>query len=289
MDEYSTPVNDGQASDESLQTTAETTETVNADSAEVTNGEMEQTEDGSKQETDAQTEVKQEPSTQSKEENAQFAKVRKEAEARVRAEVERVQAAKDVEFAQLATESGWVDANGNPIKTETEYWKAVKAQREIDTLINQGEDPKTARLQVEYDRLKAERETERNATEEQTRRNAENAEFFELFKEANNREFTNDDVVPPEVFIIANENNLPLPFAYSHYLAKQSIAEKKNIAIGKQTAEVNAKNATTSTGSVTGSPQSGAITESEINAHSDDISWMNKNFKKVEEYYRKKG
>ena len=289
MDEYSNSVNAENAEVVSSQESVETVETVNADNAEVTNGEQEQTAEGSNQTTDAQTEVKQEPSTQSKEENAQFAKVRKEAEARVRAEVERVQAAKDVEFAQLATESGWVDANGNPIKTETEYWKAVKAQREIDTLINQGEDPKTARLQVEYDRLKAERETERNATEEQTRRNAENAEFFELFKEANNREFSTDDVVPPEVFVIAKENNLPLPFAYSHYLAKQSIAEKKNIAIGKQTAEVNAKNATTSTGSVTGSPQSGAITEAEINAHSDDISWMNKNFKKVEDFYRKKG
>ena len=40
MDEDSTPVNDGQASDEGLQTTVETEQTVNADNAEVTNGEQ---------------------------------------------------------------------------------------------------------------------------------------------------------------------------------------------------------------------------------------------------------
>lgn len=289
MDEYLTPVDDGQASDEGLQTTVETTETVNADSAEVTNGEMEQTEDGSNQTTDAQPEVKQEASTQSKEENAQFAKVRKEAEARVRAEIERAQAAKDAEFAQLANESGWVDANGNPIKTEAEYWKAVKAQREIDALINKGKDPEAARLQVEYDRLKNERETERKAADEHARKQAENAEFFAFYQEVTGKEFSPADEIPADVFRIAQEKGIPLKYAYAEHIAKAAIEKEKNIALGKQTAEANGKNATTSTGSVTGSPQSGTVTEAEISAHADDISWMNKNFKKVEEFYRKKG
>ena len=290
MDEYSTPVNDGQASDEGLQTSVETEQTVNADNAEVTNGEQEQTAEGSKQtDTDAQEVKKPEPHTQSKEENEQFAKVRKEAEARVRAEIEQKQAARDAEFAKRAAQFGWVDGSGNPIKTEDAYWKAVDDQLKIDALVNQGKDPDAARAIIERDELLAEREAEKMAVQAKAKKDAEYAEFFGLFKEANNREFSVDDVVPEEIFVTAKENNVPLRFAYSEYLAKQAIAEKKSLAQGKQTAEANAKNNTTSTGSITGSAQAGVITEAEISAHADDISWMNKNFKKVEEFYRKKG
>ena len=290
MDEYSTPVNDGQVSDESSQTTVETEQTVNADNAEVTNGEQEQTAEGSKQtDTDAQEAKKPEPHTQSKEENEQFAKVRKEAEARVRAEIEQKQAARDAEFAKRAAQFGWVDGSGNPIKTEDAYWKAVDDQSKIDALVNQGKDPDAARAIIERDELLAEREAEKMAVQAKAKQNSEYAEFFEYFKEANNREFTTDDVVPPEVFVIAQENGCSLRLAYSDFLAKQAIAEKKSLAQGKQTAEANAKNNTTSTGSITGSAQAGVITEAEISAHADDIPWMNKNFKKVEEFYRKKG
>ena len=290
MDEYLTPVNDGQASDEGLQTQVENAQTVNADNAEVTNGEQEQTLEGSKQtDTDVQTANEQKPHTQTKEENEQFAKVRKEAEARVRAEIARVQAAKDAEFAQLATESGWVDAYGNPIKTEAEYWKAVRAQREIDALIDKGKDPEAARLQVEYDRLKAERENERKASEDNARKQAENAEFFAFYEEVNGKEFSPNDEIPADVFRISQEKGIPLKYAYAEHIAKVAREKEKSIALGKQTAEVNAKNATSSTGSVTGSPQSDTVTEAEISAHSDDIAWMNKNFKKVEAFYRKKG
>lgn len=289
MNEYSTPVNDGQTGDESLSQQVDNAESVNAENAEVTNGWQETALEGSQQTTDAQTEAKQETSTQSKEENAQFAKVRKEAEAKVRAEIARVQAAKDAEFAQLATESGWVDAYGNPIKTEAEYWKAVKAQREIDALINKGKDPEAARLQVEYDRLKNEREAERIAAQEQARKQAENAEFFAFYEEVNGREFSPTDEIPVEVFQISQEKGIPLKYAYAEHVAKVAREEKKNLAIGKQTAEANIKNANVSTGSVTGSPQSDVVSEAEINAHADDIAWMNKNFKKVEAFYRKKG
>ena len=280
MDEYSTPVNDGQVSDESSQL-VETTETVNADSAEVTTGETEQTAEGSQQDIAESSEKPQETSTQSKEENAQFAKVRKEAEARVRAEVERVQIAKDAEFAQLAVESGWVDGYGNPIKTETEYWKAVKSQREIDALVNSGKDPEAARAIIERDALQskiAEIETQKQT---EAKKNAENNEFFEYFKEANGRDFSASDVIPPEVFTIAAQNGLPLRFAYSDYLAKAAIAEKKNLVLGKQTAEVNNKNADTSTGSISGTgsaepefysrDQVSAMTPSEVHKHFDKI------------------
>ena len=194
MDEYSNSVNAENAEVVSSQESVETEQTVNADNAEVTNGEQEQTAEGSNQTTDAQPEVKQETSTQSKEENAQFAKVRREAEAKVKAEFDRQQAIKDAEFAKLATENGWVDGYGNPIKTEAEYWKAVKAQREIDTLINQGKDPEAARLQVEYDRLKSEREAERTAAQNQARQNAEYAEFYEFYEKSTGKEFSKDTI-----------------------------------------------------------------------------------------------
>jgi len=281
MDEYLTPVNDGQASDESLQTTVETDVTVNAENAEVANGEQEQTVEGSKQ-TDAElSEKPQETHEQSKEENALFAKVRKEAEAKTRAEFEQRQAAKDAEFAQLAAQNGWVDGNGNPIKTEDAYWSAVKAQAKIDALVNSGKDPEAARAIIERDELQnkfAEIENQRTA---EAKKNAEFNDFADYFQEANGRPLTATDIIPPEVFVVAKENGLPLRFAYSDYLAKSAIAEKKDLARGTKTAEVNNKNATTSIGSVTGSPQSNTVTEAEINAHSNDTAWMMKNYDKV--------
>lgn len=289
MDEYSTPVNDGQASDEGLQTMVENAETVNAESAEVTNGGQEQTTEGSTQEPDVQEATEQATHEQTKEENAQFAKIRREAEARIKAEFEQKQAAKDAEFAALSAENGWVDAYGNPIKTEAEYWKAVKAQRDIDSLVNQGKDPEAARLQVENERLRSERELERKAAQEQEKRIAENQEFFDFYKEVNGKEFSHDTEIPADVFRISQEKGIPLKYAYAEYKAKAAIEKEKQIALGKQTAEANAKNATTSPGSVTGSPQSDTVTEAEINAHADDIAWMTKNFKKVENFYRKKG
>ena len=64
MDEYTTPVNDGQVSAEGSQETVEAVEAVNADSAEVTNGGQEQTVEGSKPtDTDAREQTTQEPRT----------------------------------------------------------------------------------------------------------------------------------------------------------------------------------------------------------------------------------
>ena len=289
MDEYSNSVNAENAEVVSPQESVETVETVNADNAEATNGEQEQTAEGSKQTTDAQAEKAQETSTQSKEENAQFAKVRKEAEAKVRAEIEQKQAARDTEFAKRAAQFGWVDGSGNPIKTEDAYWKAVDDQSKIDALVNQGKDPDAARAIIERDTLLAEREAEKAAFQYKAKQEAENAEFFDFFQEVNGKEFSPTDEIPTDVFRIAQEKGIPLKYAYAEHIAKAAIEKETNIALGKQTAEPNTKNATTTSGSVTGSPQSGTITESEISAHADDISWMNKNFKKVEEFYRKKG
>ena len=290
MDEYLTPVNDGQVSDEGSQTAVETEQTVNAENAEVTTGEQEQTVEGSKpNETDAQEQKAEEPHTQTKEENEQFAKVRREAEASVRTEFAQRQATRDAEFAKRAAQFGWVDVDGNPIKTEDAYWKAVDDQVKLDALITQGKDPEAAKAIIERDELKAEREAERKAVEEQTKLQAELSNFADCFQELNGRPFSKGDEIPPEVLQVAREKGVPLEYAYSRYFAKAATEKEKNLALGKQTAEVNNKNAQTSSGSVTGSPQSDVVTEAEINAHADDVAWMNKNFKKVEAFYRKKG
>lgn len=285
MDEYSNSVNAENAEVVSSQETVETEQTVNADNAEVTNGEQEQTAEGSKQETDVQAEKAQ----QTKEENAQFAKVRKEAEAKVRAEIEQKQAVRDTEFAKRAAQFGWVDGSGNAIKTEDAYWKAVDDQAKIDALVNQGKDPDAARAIIERDALLEERAAEKAALQSKSKQEAENAEFFDFFKEVNGKEFSPADEIPTDVFRIAQEKGIPLKYAYAEHIAKAAIEKEKNIALGKQTADVNNKNASTSTGSVTGSPQSDVVSEAEINAHADDIAWMNKNFTKVENFYRKKG
>jgi len=269
-------------SDESSQTQVETVETVNADNAEATNGEQEQTTEGSNQTTDAQAEKAQETSAQSKEENAQFAKVRKEAEARVRAEIEQKQAARDTEFAKRAAQFGWVDGSGNPIKTEDAYWKAVDDQSKIDALVNQGKDPDAARAIIERDALLAEREAEKAAFQSKAKQEAENTEFFDFFKEVNGKEFSPTDEIPPDVFRIAQEKSIPLKYAYAEHIAKAAIEKEKNIALGKQTAEANTKNANTSSGSVNGSSSAEPEFYSKDQVAAMSSAEVHKNFDKIE-------
>lgn len=289
MDEYLTPVNDGQASDEGLQETTEAVETVNADNSEITSGEQGEVAEGSQQEDGAHDGEVAEPQQQSKEENAQFAKVRREAEARARAEFEQRQAQRDAECAGLAQQYGWTDVDGNPITTEEAYWRALKAQAQISELVEKGNDPETARAIIERDELRARLADIERTTQEQARIASQNAEFFDFYKEVNGKEFSGADKIPDEVFRISQEQGIPLKYAYAEYVAMGKVEQKRNIETGKKTAEVNAVNAESSTGSVTGSPQSDVLTESEINAHAHDVAWMNKNFERVEEFYRKKG
>lgn len=287
MDETLTPVNDGQVSDESSQ--VEAGETVNAEDAEVTTGEQtETTEDGEQGETAQEETAEGKTHAQSKEENSQFAKVRREAEAHVRAEFEQRQATRDAEFAKRAAQFGWVDSDGAPIKTESAYWQEVDHHTRIEELVTQGKDPEIARAIVERDELKNKMAEIERGAEIQAKKQTENAEFFDFFKEINGREFKPSDTIPTEVFQMAHDKNIPLKYAYAEHVAKVARDKEKNIALGKQTTEANAKNAKTSPGSVDGAPQSGVMTEAEINAHADDTAWMMKNYDKVTDFYRNK-
>jgi len=260
-----TPVNAGQSGDESP-----TTEPVKATPADDGNA------------------AKADKPAQSREENAQIARVRKEAEARVKAEFEAKQAARDAEFAKMAAAEGWKDSSGNPIKTEEAYWREVKYQKEIDRLVTGGKDPEDARLRVEYERLKEEREAEKQAKAEEARKQAENQAFFDFYREVNGKEFTSADEIPDEVFRNAQENKVPLKYAYAEYRAKAEREKEKNIALGKQAAEVNAKNAESSTGSVTGNGQAdnSVLTEESISAMSPKE--MERRWGDIKKFYKMK-
>lgn len=279
MEEILTPVNDGQASDEGLQTQVETSETVNADSADVATGGEQDTE---KENTQNTTEEEQEKAPQSKEENALFAKVRREAEAKIKAEYEQRQAARDAEFAQLAAQNGWVDLNGEPIKTEKQYWETVKAQAKMEALINGGKDPEAARAIIERDELQNRLAEIERAAREQEKKQAEINEFVEFYREVNGKDFSESDEIPKEVFITANEKGISLKYAYAEYVAKSIREKEKSLALGKQTAEVNAKNSISTAGSVsgTGATEPEFYTREQVAAMSP--AEVHKHFEKIE-------
>lgn len=292
MNEDFTPVNDGQVSDEGSQTDSEAVndadEAVNAADSEATSGE--QQDDTAEQDSgEAQKSGEEEAGQQkqTREENSQFAKVRREAEARVRAEYEQRQAARDTAFAQKAAEYGWVDSEGNPITTEESYWAEVDKRSKIDNLVNSGTDIEVAKALVENEQLKNRMAELQQKQERDAKQQEEYNDFYEFFKEVNGREFSPSEEIPQDVFTISVDKHIPLKYAYAEYVAKAEVEAKKALANGKKTAEVNAGNANASTGSVTGSPASDVITEAEIDAHANDVAWMNKNYKKVEDFYRK--
>lgn len=289
MDEYLTPVNDGQVSDEGSQTAVETEQAVNADDAEVTTGEQEQTVEGGKpNDTDAQEQTAEEPRTQTKEENELFAKVRRDAEASIREEFAQRQAARDAEFAETAAQFGWVDSDGNPIQTEEAYWKAVKTQKRLDELVTQGKDPEAARAIIERDELKSKVAEIERVSAENARRDAENVEFVKFYEKATGKEFTHETEIPQSVFDTAKERGITLQHAFAEHLALTAKEKEKSLALGKQTSEVNAKNAAASTGSVTGTPPSDFVTAEEIASHSNDTAWAIKNYDKIMKFYEQK-
>lgn len=276
MDETLTSVNAEQVSDEGLQNadpapqTDTQEQTVNADNVEVTPDKP----------------------VQSKEENAQFANVRREAEARAKAELAAQQAqeksARDAKIAAL----GYVDAQGNPIATEEAYWSELERQRQVNALIGQGVDPEKAALQIERDQLRQRVELAAREAQEQQKRTADYTAFLDAFKEYNGRDFNPDsDKLPEEVIVTAKAQGIPLKYAYAEHIAKQKIEREKALGAGKATAEANAKNASTTPGSLAGggSAESGEITQADIEAHANDRTWVRKNLAKIHKYYGLKG
>lgn len=278
MDEQLTLVNDSQVSDEGSQ--IEETEPVT---------EVEVHEESQEESVNAdEAGVTPDKPVQSKEDNAQFAKVRREAEAKARAEFESRQAARDAEFAERAARMGWVDSNGQPIKSEDAYWREVDLQAQLRTMVDEGMDTEKALLKIENQRIKSERESELKARADQEKQKADYQAFFEFFREVNGRDFTPSDEIPADVFRISQEKQIPIKYAYAEVVAKQAREKEKSIGIGKKTAEANAKNAQTTAGSVTGNGQAdnAVLTEELISAMSPKE--MERRWGDIKKFYKMK-
>jgi hypothetical protein len=286
MDESLTSVNAEQESAEGSQIA----------STEVATGESESAVVAEQQVTEEKTEstpVKQEHKQQTPEENAAWKALR--LEEKQRAEQAAAQRAIDSEYADLAQRYGVTNLDGTPVKTKAEWTAVTEFNAKVAALTNTGLSEEDARLRVKVEQLEREKQDrekadrERQVAEESRQtKQKQFADFLETFKTYNGRPWTEADGIPMEVVTEA-EAGTPLKYAYADYYARQQVLKNKNLEVGKKMAEVNAQNATTAAGSVSGGTSTSAeITLADIDAHANDTGWMMKNYKKVSEVLSKK-
>jgi len=202
------------------------------------------------------------------------------------------QDAVDKEYADLATSNGWTKLDGSPIRTKADYKAAEKEFQKLNSLISSGEDEEKARLKVQIDEMR-EREKERETFfQKQTRLERENTEFFEFFQKEHGRPISQQDLaaIPAHVYQNAARDGVPFKYAYAEYLAETRREKLTGIEAGKKTAEANAANATTTTGSVTGNgaadggafftrEQVAAMSQAEVTRNLDAIEASMKKWK----------
>jgi hypothetical protein len=226
---------------------------------------------------------------QSLEENAKIAAARREAETRVRAEAEaQIEQAKQAHLDSWIEKQGYVDIFGNPIKTHADYERALAERETQERYRAQGIPDEVIKKLSEVEELKNKPSTFEEREKIQTRKSQMYQDFYSLFKEINGRDFAATDTIPDEVYEIAEKSRTGLRAAYAEYAAKDALSKLKGVDIGKKTAEANAANAASSTGSVSGNGQAtGFVTQADIDAHANDTAWMTKNYDAVSKFYRK--
>lgn len=105
-----------------------------------------------------------------------------------------------------------------------DYLNAVKQQREqerIDQLVEQGISEELAQEMLENRKFREQFESEKKAKAEEEKKNAEYNEFFDYFRQANDRDFvTGQDEIPPSVWE-ATQNGVPLKYAYMEHQNQQ--------------------------------------------------------------------
>ena len=183
-----------------------------------------------------------------------------------RAKAEAHQQARDSYIAEQGYE--WM---GKPITTEAEYKQALKEQEVYENLQKQSLPDEVINEILEGRRDREERQTEKQRKAQEEKQNQEYQEFFKAFPDVK------PDSIKREVWEKVNAG-IPLKYAYM----EQELNELKS---KQKIQETNAKNADTSTGSVTGN---GAVNNDYIsydtfNSNRKDQSWVNKNFKKIME------
>jgi hypothetical protein len=130
-----------------------------------------------------------------------------------------------------------------------QYLEAVKQQREqerIDQLVEQGISEEVAQELLESRKDREERKKEKEEAAKEQKKNADYQEFFDYFKQANDRDFNSQSDEIPQSVWDATEKGVPLKYAYMEHQNNQF---KTQLTTLKQN-ESNAKKAPI--GSVTG-------------------------------------
>ncbi|ULT55400.1 hypothetical protein L1999_20170 [Neobacillus drentensis] len=121
--------------------------------------------------------------------------------------------------------------------TPDEYIEAVRQQKEqarIDELVSQSISEELAQEMLENKKFREQYEAEQKAKAEEEKKNADFAEFFDYFRQANGREYVPaNDQIPDNVWEAVNQG-VPLKFAYMSHenqqLRSQLTALKQNKA-----------------------------------------------------------
>ena len=184
------------------------------------------------------------------------------------------QKAQDELIAQMYGES-------HGIYTKKQYDEAVKKaqeEQEIQNHIDKGIDPEIARELAEMKKFKQQYEQEIQTKQQKEKQQRDFQEFLEAYPNVNASE------IPSEVWQEV-EKGTPLKLAYGLHensILKAKLAEYEK---GSKTQQINATNAESSTGSVTGngSPNDGFISYETFEANKNDRNWIMKNFKQISE------
>ncbi len=205
---------------------------------------------------------------QTPDENAKFAQIRRDYEQRLTTEKQK---AKD----DFIASQGYV-WNNKPITTEAEYNQALQEQSEQqrqEQLRQQGIDPNIVEDYIKNNpTVKWANDYMQNYQKEQ----AKQAQFLEFTQAYPN---VKPEEIPQDVWQEFNKGT-PLKIAYAIAENAKLKAELESFKQGSKTNEVNAKNASTSTGSVSGQGNlpTGFITKDVFEANKKDQNWLSQNY-----------
>jgi hypothetical protein len=108
--------------------------------------------------------------------------------------------------------------------TVEEYMSAVQQQQEqerINELVQQGISEELAQEMLENRKFRQQFENERKAKQEEEKKNVEYQDFFQYFRQSQQRDFNPDkDEIPQAVWEAAN-NGVPLKYAYMSHEVNQ--------------------------------------------------------------------
>lgn len=162
--------------------------------------------------------------------------------------------------------------------TVPQYLSAVREAEEreqLDSLVQQNIPEEYAKEMLDNRKFREQYESERKAAEEKNRVNADYQSFFEAYPDVK------PDEIPPQVFIKAKADNVPLKYAYKDYEAEMYKAEVAKYKQKEQITSANQANAATSTGSAkaSGNATNGYYTKEQVDSMS--VDQINKNYKAV--------